>query len=202
MPYWEKRMLVERRIHDLCSVFDIDLALLQQTVPDDDWNEECFLVDKLQMMDTVYKDKMYQIDGCMGRTESKIDVVDSELETKLLSILFALREHGVVRIESEFRYDANLLNFPEECLEPDILLGMKSLFERGILEEVSDREIVTCLVLASLRNRMTTCFYLVDRKTIVWTTTAGYVVYIADQQQADVVRTACAAQNLVLHANE
>ncbi|WP_148277837.1 preprotein translocase [Paenibacillus popilliae] len=201
MPYWEKRLVVEGRIHDLCPIFDIDLPLFQQTVPDDDWNEECFLVDKQQMMDTVYKDRMYHIDGCMGQPESKSDAVDSEMVTKLLSILFALGEHGIVRIESEFLYDANLLNFPEECVEPDILLGMKSLFEQEILEEVSDREIVKCLVVASLRNRMTTCFYLLDRKTIVWTTTAGYVVYIADQEQVNVVRTACAAQNLVLLAN-
>ncbi|GAC43426.1 hypothetical protein PPOP_2793 [Paenibacillus popilliae ATCC 14706] len=55
-------MAAEDRMNDLCSVFGIDSPLLQQTVPDDDWNEERFLVDKQQIMDPVYKDKMYQID--------------------------------------------------------------------------------------------------------------------------------------------
>ncbi|GAC43835.1 hypothetical protein [Paenibacillus popilliae] len=133
--------------------------------------------------------------------EGKIDVVASEMERKLLSILSTLREHCLVRIESEFLYNATLLNFPEECLETNILLGMKSLFEREILEEVSDGEMIECLVLASVRNGMTTCLYLIDRKIILWTKATGCVVYIADPQQVDVVRIACAAHNLVLCAN-
>ena len=215
----ENNVLYSDLVKQMCEQIEINLLILQQNSPndpedpDEEWNPDCFLMDKLGYIfnTSVYKKKMYEIDyfpklisldnkfpqlELFYRSDDKygLNGLFFEEAKKVLRVLSRLWAYSAVYVESSLYYHP-----PEEEADKDEKLELiLQLFANSAIIQMEEWKSVQYLCEQSLKYYGSVCLYFVDLKIVIWLRGLCPTAYICDQEQVDFVRTICMTEGVYL----
>ncbi|GAC41760.1 hypothetical protein [Paenibacillus popilliae] len=223
----ETKLLHREQVKELCNVFDIDLSVLQEDVPAEDWNEDLFLLDKrdffikpacadsgkktLVEKECVYRQNMYVIDSFpqanpKGGKFPQLEEFYRQEDKHGLHSLYFQEEKKFLHVLSKlwaysFVYlESSLLrnDLPDEVQKNELFQSTKQLFSKEGIVTTDEWENLEYLFALSLKNVVTTCVYFTDLKLVLWLDRLRATLYLCDKEQEDLIRTICMTEGLYL----
>ncbi|GAC43910.1 cytidylyltransferase [Paenibacillus popilliae ATCC 14706] len=221
----ENKLLNSEKVKDLCKVFNVDLSILKKDVPEEDWDENSFLIDKCNFfmkevcinrrfisLESPYEEKMYCIDVFpmaipiegkfpqleifyMPDDKYGLNPLYFQEEKKFLNVLSKLWAYSSIYLESSIFRDTELLH---EMQEHEQFQSTNQLYSKESIVTIDEWKVLEYLLALSFKNQIYTCIYFTDLRIIAWIGSLRAVLYICDKEQEHFVRTICTTEGLYL----
>ena len=211
----------------LCEKLEIDLSVLKEHVPKEDWNPDCFLMDKSEFFikcvcvdpvkkifaekQCIYRKNIYLIDYfpkviSLDNKFPQLELFYRSDDKYGLNDLFFEESNKVLRVlfrlwaYSDVYIESCISHYPleEKMTKEEQLDVIQQLFFKSKIVQMEEWKSIQRLCELSLKNRVSVCMYLVDLKMIIWLSDLCPTVYICDEEQVDFVRTICMTEGVYL----
>ena len=223
----ENNVLYSDLAKQLCEKLEIDLSVLKEHVPEEDWYLDRFLMDKRDFFmqyvcvdphkhiyadkKCIYRNKMYEIDYfpkqiLLDNKFAQLELFYRSDDKYGLNGLFFEEAKKVLRVLSRlWAYSAVYVESslyyhpPEEEADKDEKLELiLQLFANSAIIQMEEWESVQYLCEQSLKYYRAVCLYFVDLKIVIWLWELCPTIYICDQEQVEFVRTICMTEGVYL----
>lgn len=224
----ENKLLYSEQVQLLSEVFDIDLSVLREGVPDEAWDEDCFLIDKFDFFlkrICVDKKKFIELDCVYQKNVFSIDTfpkaIPIEGKYPQLEVFYTSDDrHGFnyLYFDEEKKYldvlsklwayssiqlesDLMYIELPNSFggfKKDDFFFKIEQAFTKEKIINIEEWEVLKYLLSLSLRDYVSLCVYFIDLKVVIWLKGLYCALYICDKEQEDFVRLICMTEGLYL----
>ena len=224
----ENNILYSDLAKQLCEKLEIDLSVLKEHVPEEDWNPDCFLMDKSEFFikcvcidpvkkifaekQCIYRKNIYLIDYLpeqisLDNKFPQLELFYMEDDDYGLNDLFFEEGKKILRVlsrlwaYSDVYVESSLFEkkiLAEEMGEDELFYRTRQLFAESMIIPMDEWENIQYLCELSLKNYVSVCLYFVNLKMVLWLKNLCPMVYVCDQEQVDFLRMICMTEGVYL----